>query len=52
MTMILVINAVSSLLAAVGVGGFLVRKIGQVRHNAVVDPVYATTGTSRPPPRD
>jgi hypothetical protein len=51
MTMILVINAVSSLLAAVGIGSFVVRTNRRVRCNAVVEPVYVTTGRTRPLPR-
>jgi hypothetical protein len=48
MTTILVINAVSSLLAAVGVAGFLVRQNRRVRRSAPVKPVYVTTETTRP----
>jgi hypothetical protein len=48
-TKILVINAVSSLLAAVGIGGFLVREDRRARRNAVV---YVVAGTIRPLPRD
>jgi hypothetical protein len=47
MTTILVINAVSSLLAAFGVAGFLVRKNRRVRRNAVAEPVYVTTRRMR-----
>ena len=52
MTTILVINAVSSGLAAVGIGGFLARKKRRVLRDAVVEPVYVTTETQRPLPRD
>jgi hypothetical protein len=52
MSTILVINAVSSALGAVGVAGFLVRKQRRARRDAVVEPVYVTTGTARPRPRD
>jgi hypothetical protein len=52
MTTILVTNAVSSLLAAVAIGGFFVRRNRRTRRNAVVEPVYVTTGTARPLPRD
>jgi hypothetical protein len=52
MTTILAINAVSSLLAAVGIGGFLVRRNRLVRRNEVVELMYVSTGTSRPLPRD
>ncbi len=51
MTTILVINAVSSGLAAVGIGGFLVRKKRRVLRDAVVEPVYVTTEAERPLPR-
>jgi hypothetical protein len=52
MTTILVINAVSSVLAAAGMGGLLVRKQRQIRRDTAVKPVYVTTGTTRPRPRD
>jgi hypothetical protein len=40
MTTILVINAVSSLLAAAGLGGILVQR---KRREATIQPVYVTT---------
>jgi hypothetical protein len=43
MTTILVINAVSSVLAAAGIGGVLVRRNRRARE-ATVQPVYVTTG--------
>jgi hypothetical protein len=43
MTTITVINAVSSLLAAVGIGGFFARENHRAR-KAVVEPVYVTQG--------
>jgi hypothetical protein len=52
MTTILVINAVSSVLATVGIGGFLVRKNRRARRSVVVQPLYVTTGATRPLPRD
>jgi hypothetical protein len=51
MTTILVINAVSSLLAAIGIGGFLVRENRRDRRKALVQPLYVTTRTTRPLPR-
>jgi len=52
MTTILLINAVSSLLAGAGVGGWFVHNKRRISRNAVVRPVYVTTGTPRPLPRD
>jgi hypothetical protein len=49
-TTIIVINAVSSLLAAVGIGGFLAREQRRAR-KAVVEPLYVTTRTTRLRPR-
>jgi hypothetical protein len=46
MTTIIVINAVSSLLAAAGISGFLVREKRRTR-KAVVEPLYVTTQTTR-----
>ena len=46
MTTIIVINAVSSLVAAVGVGGFLVREKRRTC-KPVVQPLYVTTRTTR-----
>ena len=46
MTTILVINAVSSLLAIVGIAGFLGRENRRVRRNAVVQPLAAQLGSS------
>ncbi len=51
MTTILVINAVSSLLAAVGIGGLFVWRERQIRHAHRVQPVYVTTRADRPLPR-
>jgi hypothetical protein len=48
MTTILVINAFSSLLATVGIGGFLAREKRRVRRRATVRPLYVTTRTTRP----
>jgi hypothetical protein len=52
MTTILVINAISSLLATVGAGTLLARENRRVRRKAVVQPLYVTTRTAtRPLPR-
>jgi hypothetical protein len=51
MTTILVINAVSSCLASVAIGGFFVRKHRQDRTKAKVQPAYVDTGRTRPLPR-
>jgi hypothetical protein len=50
MTTIIVINAVSSLLAAAGIGGYLSREKRRTR-KAVVKPLYVTTRTTRPRPQ-
>jgi hypothetical protein len=50
MTTILIINAVSSLLASVGIGGFLVREKLRVRRNATVQPLCVISPTTRPLP--
>jgi hypothetical protein len=47
MTTVLVLNAISSLLATVGVGGWLVRKQLRQLHAAEVRPLYATASRSR-----
>ena len=46
-TTIIVLNAVSSLLAAAGICGFLAREKRRTR-KAVVQPLYVTTRTSHP----
>jgi hypothetical protein len=51
MTTIIVINAASTVLAAVGIGGFLARQIRRERRKAMVRPVYVTTRTTPPLPR-
>jgi hypothetical protein len=51
MTTILVINAVSSLLAAVGIGGLAVWRDRRVRREAIVLPLYVTTRAARSLPR-
>jgi hypothetical protein len=43
MTTILTINAVSSLLAAVGIGGYLVLADRRARRETVVQPVHVST---------
>jgi hypothetical protein len=48
MTTILVINAASSLLAAVGIGGWFAWRERQVRRAVRVQPVYVPTRASRP----
>jgi hypothetical protein len=52
MTMLLVINAFSSLLATVGIGGFLLRKNQRDRRKVIVQPLYVSSTTPRPLPRD
>ena len=51
MTTILVINAISSGLASLAIGGLLARKRRQVRAKAMVQPAYVATGRTRPLPR-
>jgi hypothetical protein len=46
MTTILILNAVSSLIAATGIGGFLVWRNRRAREHAYVQPVYLPTSTS------
>jgi hypothetical protein len=50
MTTILVINAVSSLLATVSIGGWLVWQ-DRARRETFVQPLYVTTRVARPLPR-
>jgi hypothetical protein len=45
MTTILLINAVSSLLATLGLGGFLVQKHRSARQRATVQLAYVTRST-------
>lgn len=49
MTTILTINAVSTLLVAVGLGGLLLRRTRRVRRAAQVQPVYVTSRDRRDP---
>lgn len=51
MTTILFINAISSLLAGLGVGGLFAWQSRQARHKAAVQPLYITTGAAGPRPR-
>ncbi|HET8979384.1 MAG TPA: hypothetical protein VFN87_14570 [Solirubrobacteraceae bacterium] len=51
MTTILVINAVSSLVAGLGIGGFYVRRNRRARAAAVTQPVYVTAGRTRRQPQ-
>ena len=51
MTTILALNAVSSLLATVGIGGFLLLRTRRVRRIAITQSVYVTSRTTRPVPR-
>jgi hypothetical protein len=51
MNTILVINAVASLLATVGIGGFLVRQ-NRLHKAIVLQPVYLTMRPTRPLSRD
>lgn len=46
MNTILAINAISTLLAAVGMGSFLVLSDRRARREGDVQPVYVTTGRS------
>jgi hypothetical protein len=48
MTTILVINAVSSLLAGIGFLGFSMRQYRRVRRDADVQALYVTSTTRRP----
>jgi hypothetical protein len=50
MTTIIVINAVSSLLAAVGIGSFLAREKRRIRRISV-RPIYVTSSSRAPRPR-
>jgi hypothetical protein len=52
MTTILILNAVSSLLATVGIGAGVVRRNRRGSRETVVRPVYVVTGSNRPQPRD
>lgn len=52
MTTILTVNAVSTLLAAVGIGGYLVRADRRARRDMAVQPVYVTGPESQLPSRD
>jgi hypothetical protein len=47
MTSILILNAVSSFVAAIGLGGYLVRENRRARRRAAVVPMYVTTSPSR-----
>jgi hypothetical protein len=47
MTTILVINAVSSLLATVSIGGLFAWRERKIRHAHRVQPVYVTTRAAR-----
>jgi hypothetical protein len=51
MTTILTINAVSTLLAGLGIGGYLVRAGRRARRDTAVEPVHVFART-RPLPRD
>jgi hypothetical protein len=50
MSAILIINAISSVLAAAGIGGFLVEKNRRADRDAAAVPVYVEA--DRPPRRD
>jgi hypothetical protein len=52
MTTILILNAVSSLLATVGIGVSVVRTNRRRSREVVVRPVYVTTGSIRSLSRD
>jgi hypothetical protein len=47
MTTILLLNALSSLLALVGVAGFFAFRERRARRQAAVQVLYVTTGTTR-----
>jgi hypothetical protein len=47
MITILILNAVSSLLAALGIGGYLVQQNRSVRRKARIVPIYVTARTGR-----
>ncbi len=52
MTTIFVINAISSLLAAAGIGGWFARMRRRAHRDVLVQPLYLTTrNPSRPPLR-
>jgi hypothetical protein len=48
MTTILIFNAVSSLLAAIAVGGYLTWEDQRTRRRTAVVPIYVTTTVPRP----
>ena len=52
MTTILILNAVSSLLATVGIGAGVLRKNRRLSREMVVRPVYVTRGSTRRRPRN
>jgi hypothetical protein len=47
MTTILIINAISSLVAAASIGGLAARRNRRIRRAAQVQPLYVTAGTRR-----
>jgi hypothetical protein len=51
MTTILILNAVSSLIATVGIGAGVARRNRRLGRETAVRPVYVTTGSPRPGPR-
>jgi hypothetical protein len=52
MTTILILNAVSSLLATVGIGAGVARRNRRLGRETAVRPIYLPTGSTRPRPRD
>jgi hypothetical protein len=52
MDTILILNAVSSLLAAAGIGGYFAWERWRARRASVTQPLYISTGTTRPLRRD
>jgi hypothetical protein len=52
MTTILTINAVSTLLAGLGMGGYLILARRRARRDTAVEPVYVSVRATRPRPRD
>jgi hypothetical protein len=52
MTTILAINAVCTLLAGLGVGGYVFLADRRARRDSTVEPAYVFARTTQAPPRD
>jgi hypothetical protein len=52
MTTILIINAVSTVLAGLGMGGYLILAGRRARRDTAIKPVYVLARTARMVPRD